>query len=1227
MKVNTYFVENNSSNNSPKITEKFGREKFLITGIGASAGGIKALKEFLSNVPADSGVAYVVILHLSPEFESKLSHILQSVCVIPVIQITDEKLPVQPNHVYVIPPNRSLAMIDGYLQLSARESYEERRAPIDIFFRTLADSNEGRAVAVVLSGTGSDGSMGMKRVKERGGIVLVQDPDEAEYEDMPRNSIAQGMVNFVLKAGQMPGQIIRYSEQRSQTHIAVGNDEPSPEEEHEKALREIFTQLRGKTGHDFSNYKRATILRRIERRMNVREIKDLTAYAMIIQQEKDESVYLLKDLLISVTNFFRDKSAFEALERDIIPKIFAGKTSKDVIRIWVAACATGEEAYSMAMLCAERLSNMSDPPVIQIFGSDIDNHALNTAREGFYTNADVADVSPERLRKFFTRDGEGFRIRRELRETILFAMHNILKDPPFSRLDLASCRNLLIYLNRSAQDRVINTFHFALNPGGYLFLGSSETIDGNTNIYATINREYCVFQSRAVVSRLILPAPEPPVVIRNVETPTAMHSVGDYNGRDKLSVAGLHQQILELYAPPSIVVNAEYDIIHISKNAGRFLQLTGEPSFNLLTVIRPELRLELRGGLYNAAQSRTTTHISNLSFTGEAGKEPVDIIIRPVTGNIDTARGFLLVVFQSPDASLSKQEDAVAYSPVSEPIAVHLEEELVQTRLKFRNLTEQHEVQTEEFKASNEELQAINEELRSAGEELETSREELQSVNEELSTVNQELKIKIEELSQANNDFKNLISATNIGTIFLDRSFSVNLFTPAACKIFNLKPADYGRPLSDITNHLLETEIDVFLEKVLSDLQPVDHEVDTIAGDTFIMRILPYRTPEDHINGLIITFIDITARKAAEESLRNSEEHLRAMFNQAHAGVLQTDLNGDIIMVNKRFCEILGYEQQELLHSRSSALVSLEDGYNAEHLLKQLIADGKAYETEQRCIRKDKRVIWLHNNATLIHDRTGAPKSILHIAVDISSQKLAEEQKDEFIGIASHELKTPVTSIKGYAEILEGLLQKNAGEQAQKIASKLNEQIDRLIKLIKELLDTTRVTAGKLVLHKSVFNLQESIKTVVDIMQYTSRKHKLQLELTELPLYNGDKDRIEQILTNLIDNAIKYAPDDERIIISCGEIGGNIKICVKDSGPGLSGEHIEKVFDRFFRADNHAHSNSLGLGLFISMETAKLHGGTITVESPNRQGAKFCLVLPLNDQQNGRQEKNSDSGG
>jgi two-component system CheB/CheR fusion protein len=829
---------------------------FLVVGLGASAGGIQALKEFFENVPADSGIAYVVILHISPEHDSKLAEVLQSTAKIRVTQVTERVL-VEPNHIYVVPPNQHLTMMDSNIVVTPNTQIEERRAPVDIFFRTLAESHGAQAVAVVLSGTGANGSMGLKRIKEKGGATFVQNPREAEFNEMPRNSIATGLVDDVLPVAEIPARIIAYKDSLQTFQIPL-EPEQRPEDQ-QQALREVFLQLRLRTGHDFSNYKRPTLLRRIERRINICRLPDLLAYAAFIRDNPDEAQALLKDLLISVTNFFRDHRTFEAIERETLPLIFQDKTSADQVRIWVVGCATGEEAYSIAMLCAEQTLGVIDAPKVQIFASDIDEAAINAAREGRYTINDAADVSPERLRRFFVKEGDEYRIRRELREMVLFAQHNVLKDPPFSHLDLVSCRNLLIYLNGTAQERVMETFHFALNPSGLLFLGSTESTDSASNLFTILSREHHIFQSRTTGPRLF-PVPESTPKFRLEQSPVAP-ALPDTEKRvlERITYGDLHQQLLEQYAPPSIVINEDYDIVHLSERAGRYLQISGgAPSMNLLKVVREELRPELHTGIYQALHHQTNVEARNLEIRVDGHIETLNLHVRPIFRPGDSARGFILVLFEKIAEAEELTEEVFTST---EPVTRQLEEELMRAKARLRSSIEQYEVQAEELKSSNEELQAMNEELRSAAEELETSKEELQSINEELRTVNQELKVKIEETTLVSNNLHNFINSTDIGTIFLDRSLCVQLFTPAVRGIFNLIPTDFGRPLSDITHRLKDDGLLQDVETVLKRLQAVEREVITVDDRTYLMRVLPYRTADDHIQGVVVTFVDLSRQK------------------------------------------------------------------------------------------------------------------------------------------------------------------------------------------------------------------------------------------------------------------------------------------------------------------------------------------------------------------------------
>ncbi len=865
--------ENKASNASQPAAHP-SKHKFPVVGLGASAGGIQALKDFFRQVPQKSGMAYVVILHMSPEHESKLAEILQVTSPIPVTQVK-EREEIKPDHVYVVPPDRNLAMSDGHLTLTKKIGAQERRSPVDLFFRTLAETNEERGVSVILSGTGANGSMGIKRIKEHGGVAFVQDPEEAEYNDMPNNAIATGMVDYVLPVADIPGKIISYKQHLGTVRIPETREQV-PETE-EQALVDIFTQLRLRTSHDFSNYKRATLLRRIGRRIGVNEKSGLPAYAAFLRIHPEEAHALMKDLLISVTNFFRDPEAIEALAARVIPKIFKSKGPEEPIRIWVPGCATGEEAYSIAMLFSEYGSTSGMLANLQVFATDMDEDAIRVAREGIYSEAEVADVSPERLRRFFTRSAIGYQVRPELRERILFAVHNALKDPPFSHVELVSCRNLLIYLNRTAQGRLLEILHFALNPSCYLFLGNSESVEGASDLFIVEDKDHHIFRARPVAPRS-LPIPE--VLFRPTLKGLSERDstiAEETRAGERLSYADLHQRLLEQYGPPSLIVNEEYDIVHLSPRAGVFLQMGGgEPSHNVLNIVRPELRLELRTALYQAVHDRTNVAATGLKVATDDGVKIVNLIVRPVLREEDPGHGFLLVLFEEGKA----EERIQTTSPVGEPIAQRLEKELEHAKAQTRVTIEQYEIKQEELRASNEELQAMNEELRSTAEELETSKEELQSVNEELTTVNQELKIKIEELSLANNNFQNLMNSTNIGTIFLDRSLRVRQFTPSASETFNLIPTDIGRPLLDITSRLKNIDLLREMEHVLQRLQIIEREVQSRENSTYMMRLAPYRTSEDKIEGLVITLVDVTELTQAREDLLKAREELESRVEE-----------------------------------------------------------------------------------------------------------------------------------------------------------------------------------------------------------------------------------------------------------------------------------------------------------------------------------------------------------
>jgi two-component system, chemotaxis family, CheB/CheR fusion protein len=849
--------------------------EFLTVGIGASAGGIKALKEFFAAMPADSGMAFAVILHLAPEHESLLPAVLQTNTAMPVRQVT-ETVKVEPNHVYVIPPNQQLALVEGEIRLVEPEPLSHKRAPIDLFFRTLAATHGRNSVCVILSGTGSDGTLGLKHVKEAGGLVLVQEPTEAEFDGMPNSAIATKLADWVLPVREMPAKISAFKQSLEKTKLPTDEEALPAPELGADALPAVLVLLKARTKHDFSNYKQPTLLRRIARRLQVHGCENISEYLELLRAQPDEAQTLLKNLLISVTNFFRDKEAFAALEREVVPQLFAGKTALDQVRVWCVGCATGEEAYSIAILLSEYAAQLADPPKIQVFASDIDTDAIAVAREGRYDESIALDVTPERLRCFFTHEGATYRVQKELRELVLFAPHNILHDPPFSQQDLVTCRNLLIYLNHQTQEKVIETFHFAVWHDGYLFLGASEMAETVPALFGTVDQKARIYQSRPATKKTLGLAAR--VTQNNWQTNVYVPVRTSREQSD--SFPELHLKLVEQFSPPSILINEHYDILHLSESAGRYLRFRGgEPTHNLGKVAHPALRPDLLAALFAAKQAKGRTESRHLRVTLDGETRFVNLTVHPLQ-TPEAARGYFLIIFEEVTDSSIPPEMLQKIMPADEGAEIvirRLEEDLQHTRDRLRQTVEQHEVSVEELKASNEELQAINVELRSTGEELETSKEELQSVNEELTTVNADLKEKVDEVSRANLDLQNLLVATEVSTIFLDRDLNIKRFTPAVRRLFNLIPSDVGRPFAHLTHRLKYDNLALDAADVLSTLQSCEREVQSLDECWYLVCLIPYRTGPAQIEGILLTFRDITESKLVQAQIFSSQEQLRQL--------------------------------------------------------------------------------------------------------------------------------------------------------------------------------------------------------------------------------------------------------------------------------------------------------------------------------------------------------------
>ena len=831
-----------------------------VVGIGASAGGVKAVRELFDALPSDTGAAFVVIMHLDPATPSELPSILASHTGMPVLGVT-KKQSLLANHVYVIPPDRELQITESEIAATAFREPRGQRAPVDSFFRSLA-AQHGDGFAVILTGAGSDGAVGVKAVKEAGGIIMVQDPAEAEHGGMPSAAISTEVVDFVLPLRQLA---LRLTEMiRSKDHV----EEVQRSADDEDNLRRILAHLRVRTSHDFSHYKRSTVMRRLLRRMQVTRKEKFEDYFSYLRDHVEEAQALLADLLISVTAFFRDTKAFESLAQNVIPHLFRGDALNPV-RVWVAGCATGEEAYSIAILLMEEAAKHEVRPEIQVFGSDMDSRALNIAREGRYPAAIEGDVNEERLRRYFTRDGEYYRVKRDLRDTVLFANHSLLKDPPFSRLDLVSCRNLLIYLDRDLQQQVLATVHYALEPDGYLFLGSSESGEHRDGLFRAVDRDARIYQSNGRPKERL---PALPRILGISTEHLGVTSVPAAIGARGAQVA--HREALEVGAPPSVLVDQTNRVLHLSETAGRYLQQSaGPPVTDITDLVRQEMRFELRSALHRAFTKGEASLSGAIPVRFNGSAHPVYLQVKPQMGEDEKDVTRALVFFI--EGTSDKAGSPIAGSAdASNETVNQLRQELEIAQASMRTMREESEAANEELRAANEELQSINEEYRSTAEELETSKEELQSINEELQTVNSELKLKLETVSRANSDLQNLMAAMDFGTLFLDTGLRIKRFTPRLSDLFSITPGDVGRPITDFTHQLDYEGLVADARAVLDHLSPVEREIRSVKGGWYLVRVRPYRTVDDKIDGVVATFIDVTERRQMEDALRNANEKL-----------------------------------------------------------------------------------------------------------------------------------------------------------------------------------------------------------------------------------------------------------------------------------------------------------------------------------------------------------------
>ncbi len=1172
----------------------------VIVGIGASAGGLEALETLFDSMPSETGMAFVVVQHLSPDFKSLMDELLSRHTKISIHRVTDG-MKVEPNAIYLIPPKKEMIISGGRLLLTDKDPSRSFTLPIDVFFRSLAQDAGTRAMGVILSGTGSDGSRGIRAIHDAGGTVIVQDPDTAKFDGMPRSAVDTGVVNYVVAPESIPRVIL------ASTTLQGSRLEPSLNGNvSEEGMNAIFRILRDEYGIDFSHYKPNTVTRRIERRLQLNQSLDLQDYVRRLREDPEEANFLYKDLLIGVTEFFRDSEAFERLGSQVIPQLLGRAQQGDGLRVWVAGCATGEEAYSIAMLLDEATQQVGRAWDFKIFATDVHRASLEFASVGMYEESSLAKVTPARLDRYFIRRGMHYHVTQDLRKRIVFAPHNVIRDAPFTKLDLISCRNMLIYLQPAAQKKVLSLFHFGLKAGGIMFLGPSESPGEISDEFDQLDGHWKIFRKRRDVrlsSDLRLPLSPGYAIARPVHAAQP--------GFPDVDLLRTYDVLLEEYVPPSILLDSQRHVVHTFAGAGRFLvPKDGRMSTDILEMVDRELKLVLAGALQRAAKEQTPVTYTGTRVETTAGVEEVRIRVKPLTSR-QSSEPYLLVSLESvtPTKTPSEQQEAIDVERASRDQMQSLEVELRYTK-------ENLQATIEELETSNEELQATNEELVASNEELQSTNEELHSVNEELYTVNAEHQRKIAQLTQLTDDMDNLLQSTDVGTIFLDRSLCIRKFTPRVTSIFNILPQDIGRRIDSFASGIDYDGLIQDVQRVLENESVPERHVQDRQGHWFILRILPYRSGH-RLDGVVITFVTIDALKQTEQDLRRMSK----VFMDAADPIIIEDLHGVIIDVNSEAVRSYGWSRAELLGKSIDMLQpSGEHSLSAE--LRARCRNFEAVrnaETLRRCKSGELCAVLL--TLSLLTDEEGLPVAIASIGKDISAQKRAEklaqeavQRRDQFLAMLSHELRNPLGAVLNATYVLD----KNCTvrQACQNPCQVIQRQTHQMSRLLDDLLDVSRVTQGKIEIRPEPIDIRTAITPVLEVIEREVRQRGqiLQVDVAPHPMIvSGDLTRLQQIQVNLLTNALKYTPPGGKIWLSAYPEDDEVVLRVRDTGEGIPPEMLDSIFDIFVQAGStlDRSDGGMGVGLTLVKELVELHHGSVTAHSEGvGKGTEFVVRLP-----------------
>ena len=1245
------------SGNNDIEKERSAEALFPVVGCGASAGGLEAFLQLLRHLPVDSGMSFVLVQHLDPIRESALPKLLSKATSMDVRE-AENNTRIEPNKVYVIPPNTSIHISGKYLKLLPRERADGPPRPIDSFLYSLAEDRREKAIAVILSGTASDGTLGCEAIKAEGGITFAQD-ESAAYESMPRSAIAAGCIDYVLspegiakelsRIARHPYVLSEHSRDDGENIAAPSSSliEPAIWKQpslKEAPLKKILLLIKKGLGVDFSTYKQNTIKRRIARRMLLCKVKTLDAYLRHLRNDPRELQSLYEDMLINVTGFFRNPEAFDVLKKEVFPKLLKNRSLDDPIRVWVLGCSTGQEAYSIAMNFLEFASKIKNNVGIQVFATDLNDGLLDKARAGLYAKPLVNDLSPERLRRFFIEEDGSYRISKAIRDMCVFARQNVMSDPPFSRIDLISCRNLLIYLEPSEHKRIIPTLHYALKPNGFLFLGASESIGTNADLFTVVDKKNRIFMKKATARRSIALSPtagyhliKRPDPVRLMAMPRDVPELDAQREADRVT--------LNRYAPAGVLVNSELEILQFRGATSIFLApAPGRASFNLLKMAREGLMMPLRSALNKAKKESQRVRKEGVTLKYDEKTARVNIEVIPLKNLKDRC---YLVLFEAPERrTASRQNSNGGAKPAggspkkpakngddrqqAQELA-QLKREIDETREYLQSVLEEHEAATEELQASNEEVQSTNEELQSINEELETSKEELESANEELITVNEELQGRNQELNRLNSDLSNLHSNINMSIVLLSRDLTIRRFTSTAEKELNLLATDIGQPIGRIKTDLEPVDLETLSAEVISTVSPRQAEVKDRAGRWYSLRIRPYLTLDNKVDGAVLMLVDIDALKRGEEL----SSHLAAIVESSDDAIFSKSLEGMILTWNAGAERIFGYSAKEIIGKPVHILSPADRADEEPDILAKLRRGERIIHFETVRVTKSGVPVDVSLSISPMKAASGLLLAASTIARDITHRKRIEDElkdslmseqaarreaeaanrvKDDFLAMMSHELRTPLNAISGWARLLRsGMLDKNDIEKAIEVIDR-NAMAQATI--INELLDISRLMSGKLRLESKQVNLSDIIVSAVETMRPNAEAKLIEITTklgSDYCEVTGDKVRMEQAVLNLLSNALKFSHKGGRVEVSLRRTENEAVISVRDNGQGITPDFLPHVFERFRQADGSEKRThgGLGLGLTIARRLVEMHGGNISAESEgDGKGATFIVSLP-----------------